>query len=52
MLWCSQYWETMPIGVPLGAKVTLTSIVSYLIKGLSERSIFNVGRIEKMLVIS
>ena len=46
MLWCSQYCVTIPMGVLLGENFTLTSNISYLIKGISERSIFNVGRVE------
>ena len=33
----------IPIGVPLGGKVTVGSHMSYLIKGLSDGSIFIVG---------
>ena len=36
----------MPIVVPLDGKFTVTSNISYLTKGLSERSIFNVVRVE------
>ena len=46
MLLCSQYWATMPIGVPLGRKFTVDLNISYFMKGLSERSIFNVVRLE------
>ena len=49
MLWCSQYCVVMPMGVPLGGKLTVHSNISYLIKGWSERSIFNVGRVEVFL---
>ena len=34
----------MPVGFPLGRKVTVASKISYLMKGLSDRSIFIVGR--------
>ena len=46
MLCCSQYCVIIPMGVPLGGKLTLPSDISYLIKVWSERSIFNVGRVE------
>ena len=46
MLWCSQYCVTISMGVPLGGKLKLTSNISHLIKGWSERSIFNLGRVE------
>ena len=46
MMWCSQYCVTMSMGLSLGGKLALNSNISYLIKGLSERSIFNVGRVE------
>ena len=39
MLLCSQYWETIPMGFPLGGKVTVASDISYLVKGWYERSI-------------
>ena len=39
------------MGVPLGVKLTLPSNISSLIKVLSERSIFNVGRMEIFLPI-
>ena len=45
MFWCSQYFATMPIGVPLGGKFTLTSNIPYLMEGWSERSIFNVVKV-------
>ena len=34
------------MGMPLGRKLTLTSNISYLMKELSKRSIFNVGGME------
>ena len=34
------------MGVPIGGKLTLNSTISYLMKGLSKRSNFNVGRVE------
>ena len=46
MLWCSQYCVTILMGVPLGGKLTLPSNISSLIKGLSEGSIFNAGRVD------
>ena len=46
MLWCSQYCDKIQMGVPLGEKLTLTSNISYLMKVWSERSVFNVGRVE------
>ena len=46
ILLCPQYCATIPIVVPLGGKLTLTSNISYLMKGWCERSIFNVGRVE------
>ena len=49
MLWCSQYCATMPIWVPLGGKSTLTSNISFLMKGLCDRSIYNVKRVEIFL---
>ena len=36
MLWCSQYWVTIQMGLPLGRKLILPSNISYLIKVLSE----------------
>ena len=33
----------MPIGVPFGVKVTVTSNISYFMKVGSDRSFFNVG---------
>ena len=45
-LWCSQYCATMPMGVTLGGKLTLNSNISYLMQGWSERSVFNVRRVE------
>ena len=35
----------MPMGVTLGGKLTLTSNISYFIKGWSERSTINVIRV-------
>ena len=35
MLWCSKYCVTMPMIVPLDGKLTLTSNISYLMKGWS-----------------
>ena len=49
MLWCSQYCSIMPMVVPLGGKLTFTSNISYLVKGWSYRSIFNVGRVDRFL---
>ena len=46
MLWCSQYCVLMPMEVHLSGNFTLTSDISYLIKGWSEMSIFNFGRVE------
>ena len=46
MLWFSPYCVTMPMGLPLDGKLTLTSNISYFINGWSERSIFNFGRVE------
>ena len=46
MLWCSHYCATIPIGVPPGGKLTWPSNISSLMKVWSERSIFNVGRME------
>ena len=46
MLWCSQYCVTMIMGVPLGGKWTFTSDISSLMKGWSDRSIFNNERVE------
>ena len=46
MLWCSQYCVTIPMGVHIGGKLTFPSNISSLIKGWSERSIFNVGRVK------
>ena len=46
MLWCSQYCDTITIGVPLGGILTRTSNISSLINVWSERSIFNVGSVE------
>ena len=46
MLWWSQYCVTITMVVHLGGKFTLASNISYLIKGWSERSIFNIGRVE------
>ena len=46
MLWCSYYCSKIPIGVPLGAKLALTTSILYLMNGWSERSTFNVGRVE------
>ena len=46
VLWCSQYCDMIPIVVPLGEKLIWTSNISSLMKGWSERSIFNVGRVE------
>ena len=46
MLWCSKHCVTMPMGVPLSGKFTLTSNILSLIKGLYDRSFFNVGRVE------
>ena len=40
------YCATIPIGVPLGGKLTVTLNISYLIEGLSERSIVNARRVE------
>ena len=45
MLWCSQYYVTIKLGVPLGGKSTLPSNILYLIKGWSKRSILNFGRV-------
>ena len=36
----------MPIGVPIGVKVTVTSNISYLMNYLSDGSIFNDVRVE------
>ena len=33
ILWCSQYFTTIPIGLTLGGKLTLTSNISYLTNG-------------------
>ena len=41
-----QYCVIIPMGVPIGGKLTLPSNISNLIEGLSERCIFNVGRVE------
>ena len=49
MLLCSQYWEIITMGFPLGRKVTVASDISSLVKGLYERSIFSVGREEIFL---
>ena len=38
-LWFSQFFFTMPMVVPLGGKLKLTSNISYLMKGWSDRSI-------------
>ena len=46
MLWCSHHCDTIPMGVPIGVKLTLTSNISYFMKVWYERSIFNVGRVE------
>ena len=46
ILWCSEYCNTMPMGVPLGGKLTLTSNISSLIKGWYEMSGFNILREE------
>ena len=46
MLWCSKYCVVVPMGVPLCGKLILTSNISSRIKGWSERSIFNFGRVE------
>ena len=46
MFWCSQYCDTITIGLPLGGKLTWTSNIPYLMTGWSDRSIFNVGRVE------
>ena len=48
-LWCSWYFVKIPIGAPLGGKLTLASNISSLMKGLSERSIFKVWRVEVFL---
>ena len=45
MLWCSHYCATIPRVVPLGVKSTWTSNISYLVKGWSERSMYNVLRV-------
>ena len=42
---CSVVWD-QSIGVPLGGILTMTSNISYLVKGWSNRSISNVGRVE------
>ena len=49
MLWFSQFFVRIPMGVHIGRKLTLTSNISYFMKGWSERSIFNVGRMEVFL---
>ena len=36
MLWCSHYFATIPIGVPLGGKLSVTSNISYFVKGWYE----------------
>ena len=41
----------MTIGVPLGGKVTVTSNISYLMKGWSERSFVSVGMAEKFIPV-
>ena len=46
ILWCSQYCAIITMGVTLGGKLTVPSNISYLIKGWSDRSVFNVGRVE------
>ena len=43
VLWCSKYCDTMTIGVPIGGKFTLTSNISSLMKGWSERSVIILG---------
>ena len=43
MLWCSHYYVVIQMVVPLGGKLTLTSNVLSLIKGLSGRSILMLG---------
>ena len=44
VLLCSQYCVIMAMGVHIGRNLTFPSNISYLIKGCSESSIFNVGR--------
>ena len=51
MLLCSNYWATVPIVVPLGGKVTVTSNISSLMKGLFERFVFNVVRVEAFVLV-
>ena len=51
MLWCSHYYDPIPIGAPICGKSTKTSNISSLIKGWSERSIFNVIRVEVFVPI-
>ena len=41
----------MPIGVPIVGKFTVTSNTSYLMRGWSESSIFNFGRVEKVVPV-
>ena len=33
IFWCSKYCATMPMGMPLGGKLALTSNISSLMKG-------------------
>ena len=46
MLWCSKDCVTIPMGVLLGGKLTLTLNISSFIKGLSDSLIFNVVRVD------
>ena len=46
MLSCLQYFTTILMVVYLCGKLTLTSNILYLMKGWSEMSIFNFGRVE------
>ena len=49
MLWCSKYCATIKVTMPLCGKLILTFNVLSLMKGLSERSIFNTIRVEVFL---
>ena len=51
ILFCSKYCDTIQIWLSLGGKITRTSNISYLMKGWSESSIFNYGRVEIFLPI-
>ena len=46
MLWCSHYCATIPIWVFLCVNLTVTSNISYVMKGWSGISIFNHRRVD------